>query len=58
MNKYLMSVEKYFSGTETFEVEAENKSDAIENAKLHPVIKDSGGNVKEDTLKVVKKLRR
>lgn len=58
MNKYLMSVERYFSGTETFEIEAENISDAIEKAKMHPIIKNSNGNVREDTLKVVKKLRR
>lgn len=58
MNKYLMSVERYFSGTETFEIEAENISDAIEKAKLQPIIRNSNGNVREDTLKVVKKLRR
>ena len=58
MNTYLMSVEKYFGGTETFEVEAENKSDAIEKAKFNSVVNDSGGNVKKDTLKVVKKSKR
>ena len=30
MNKYLMEVDKYFCGSTKFEIEAENKADALE----------------------------
>lgn len=30
MNKYLMEVDKYFCGSTEFEIEAENKADALE----------------------------
>ena len=59
MNKYLMRIERYFSGWEQFEIEAENKQDAIVKAKeyykKHPIY-GHGGNYKFDSIECVKKL--
>ena len=61
MNKYLMRIEGYFFGWKEFEIEAENKQDAIikgkEYCRIHPEY-GYGGNYKHQTIKVVKKLRR
>lgn len=60
MNRYLMSVERYFSGEETFAVSAENKEGALIEGRRRldedPNF-NSGGNYKRDTLRVVKKMK-
>ncbi len=59
MNRYLMRIERYFSGCEQFEVEAENKQDAVikakEFCKSHSKYAH-GGNYKFDSIECVKKL--
>lgn len=59
MNKYLMKIEGYFAGTKQFEIEAENKHDAIvkatEYCKNHSEY-GIGGNYKLDSIKCIKKL--
>ncbi len=59
-HKYLMSVEHYFSGEETFEVEAENKEEAMalgrEKLAGDPHF-TLGGNYNRKTLRVVKKVK-
>lgn len=53
MHKYLMSIERYFSGHEQFTFEAENKVDAISKAKaLH-----WNDNYKPNTIKCIKKIK-
>lgn len=60
MNKYLMKIEGYFSGWKEFEIEAENKRDAVEKAT--EFCKKSsefgiGGNYKLSSITCVKKLK-
>lgn len=61
MNKYLMRIEGYFSGWKEFEIEAENKHDAIikgqEYCQNHFEY-GHGGNYKHDSIEVVKKLKK
>lgn len=53
-NTYECTVNRYFGGTETFHVVAETKTEALNKAKLHPVVICSGGNVDMKTLTVTK----
>ena len=59
MNKYRMRIEGYFSGWKEFEIEADNKHDAIikakEYCKKHPEY-GHGGNYKHNSIECVKKL--
>ena len=59
MNKYLMQIKGYFSGWKQFEIEAENKQDAITKAteycKRHSEY-GIGGNYQLDSIECVKKL--
>lgn len=59
MNRYLMKIEAYFSGWDEFEIEAENKQDAVIKAKefcrRHSKY-GIGGNYKFDSIVCVKKL--
>ena len=60
MNRYLMKIEGYFSGWKEFEIEAENKKDAIikatEYCKKHSEY-GIGGNYKFNSIECVKKLK-
>lgn len=60
MNKYLMRIKGYFSGWDEFEIEAENKSDAL--SKASDFCKNSskygiGGNYNLKSIECVKKLK-
>lgn len=60
MNRYLMRIEAYFSGWDEFEIEAENKQDAMIKAK--ELCRTSskygiGGNYKFDSIECIKKLK-
>lgn len=59
MNRYLMSVNHFFSGEETFEVEAENKAEALSKGSKEFIQSPrcSGGNYDRSSFKVVKKLK-
>lgn len=57
MNKYLVSIRHFFEGYKTFEIEADNKSDAILKGKEY-VRKIGGGNYDINDSKVVKKLKK
>ena len=59
MHKYLMEIEFYFRGAETFEITAENKADALIKATAR-INTDPyyHGNCKRDTLKCVKKMKK
>lgn len=56
MNLYLISIERYFSGTETEEFSGNTKAEAVEKARKHFRAYGSG-NYRLDTIKCVKKLR-
>ena len=59
MNRYLMRIKGYFSGWKEFEIDAENKQDAIAKAndycKRHSEY-GIGGNYKLDSIECVKKM--
>lgn len=59
MHRYLMEVRKWFGGYETFVVEADGKSDALDKGKkiLYTDWRYSHNNVDRLSLKVVKKLK-
>lgn len=61
MNSYLAGVIKYFSGEETFEVEGENRLDALLRAqsivKLDPKYY-TGGNYMTNSVRIIKKLQK
>ena len=60
MNKYLMRIKHYFSGWTQFEIEAENKQDAVVRAKEYcrktPEY-SIGKNYDFDSIECIKKLR-
>lgn len=58
MNRYLMGIKRYFSVEETFEIDAENKKDALEKALNSQIIKYSSENMNVDTLRVIKKINK
>ena len=61
MNRYLMRIEGYFSGWKQFEIEAENKQDALEKAREYCKRNSPythGGNYKFDSIECVKKLKK
>ena len=55
MNKYLVSITRYFYGEETHEIEARDKREAVAAAKRYFEF-FGGGNYKLDSIKIVKKL--
>ena len=60
MNRYLMKVYHYFSGYEHFEIEAENKEDAVEKGKefvRHESKYRFGGNYNLNDVQCIKKLK-
>ena len=59
MHKYLMEVYGYFSGYERFEIEAEDKKDAVEKGKqfVRHSWKYGGGNYNHNDVRCVKKLK-
>lgn len=61
MNTYLMSIVRYFGGTKTFTIEAEDKQDAIvkglEFVKQNPMYA-SGGNYDLKSVRCVKKVQK
>ena len=60
MNKYLMAVYHYFRGYQHFEIDADNKQEAI--AKGHIYVCQSplysGGNYDTNDIKCVKKIQK
>ena len=59
MNRYLIKIEGYFSGWDEFEIEGENKADALIRAKEFCRRSSKygiGGNFKLGSIKCVKKL--
>lgn len=58
MNRYLMEIYRYFSGYEPFEIEAENKADALVKAKEYAEKHICwGGNYNSNDIRCVKKLK-
>jgi len=61
MNHYLVGVTKYFSGEETFEIEGENRLDALLRAqsivKLDPKY-CTCGNYMTNSIRIIKKLQK
>lgn len=55
MHRYLMVIDKYFGGVASFEVEAENKSQALETAKNSKIYKSDF--TISDSLKCVGKVK-
>lgn len=59
MNRYLMRIKGYFVGYKQFEIDAENKQDAIVKAKEYCKNHSEygiGGNYNLDSIECVKKL--
>ena len=59
MNRYLMRIEGYFSGWDEFEIDAEDKKDAVIKAKEYCKRHSKygiGGNYKFDSIKCIKKI--
>ena len=52
MNRYLICAEYYFSEPQSFEIEAENKTEAIEKAKKDIRIIANYGNIIPGSLKI------
>lgn len=57
MNKYLVAIRHFFEGYKTFEIDADNKSDALIRGKEY-VGRIGGGNYNLDDAKVIKKLKK
>ena len=57
MNKYLVAIRHFFEGYRTFEIEADDKSDAIVKVKEY-VRRTGGGNYNLDDVNVIKKLKK
>lgn len=57
MNKYLIEIPSYFGGVQHFTVEAENKHDALDKARICVNISHVFDNCKKSYVKVVKKLQ-
>lgn len=57
MNKYVVAIYHYFSGYQNFTVNAENKTEALKNAK-EEAKKQGSGNYDLNNAKVIKKLQR
>ena len=57
MKKYLVAIRHFFEGYRTFEIEADNKSDALVKGKEY-VERIGGGNYNIDDAKVIKKLKK
>lgn len=57
MSRYLVSVEKYFSGEELFEEEGNSKQEAVEKVKKR-LSYCGGGNYKLETAKCKKKIKK
>ena len=57
MNRYLVEIRHFFDGYRTFEIEADNKSNALVKGKEY-VGRIGGGNYDLNDVKVVKKLKK
>lgn len=60
MNRYLMRIKGYFAGWQEFEIDAENKQDAIVKARAYCERHSEygiGGNYMFDSIEVVKKIK-
>ena len=55
MHLYTVAIDPYFASTITEDVYAENKEKALEAAKRTSVIGNNAGNLRMDSLRVVKK---
>lgn len=58
MNKYLIEISSYFGGVQHFTVDAENKLDALDKARMYVNLSPIYDNCKKNTVKVVKKLQK
>ena len=56
MNTYLIGVKKYFGGEHTFEVDAENKTDALIKARSSNAFLYCRDDINGSTIHVVKKI--
>ena len=57
MHRYLMEADKYFGGVVRFEVEAENKNDALIVGIKSKVYQNHNHEIKTGSLRVVKKCK-
>lgn len=57
MKKYLVTIRHFFEGYRTFEIEADNKLDALVKGK-DMLRRIGGGNYNIDDAKVIKKLNK
>lgn len=56
MNTYLITISHFFSGKKYFEIDANNKADAVQKFKEH--FRNAGGNYNMNSVKCVKKLQK
>lgn len=57
MHRYLMSFQRYFAGEQRFEIEAENKNDAIEKAKTSTFYLNYLSDIIPHSLVCIRKLK-
>ena len=57
MNKYLVAIRHFFDGYRTFEIEADNKSNALVKGKEY-IERIGSGNYDLNDAKVIKKLKK
>ena len=58
MNNYLMEIRHFFSGYKHFEIEAENKEDAVEKAKIFVSRNWKYDNCDKNDVRCIKKLKK
>lgn len=57
MNKYLVAIRHFFDGYRTFEIDADDKSDALIKGREY-VRRIGGGNYDINDAKIIKKLKK
>lgn len=58
MSKYLIGVEKFFGGEQTFESAGDTKKEAMDNLRTSNNFKNISGNLNINTMRVIKKINK
>lgn len=58
MSKYLIGVEKFFGGEQTFESVGDTKKEAMDTPRTSNNFKNISGNLNIDTMRVIKKINK
>lgn len=58
MSKYLIGVEKFFRGEQTFESVGNTKKEAMDNLRTSNNFKNISGNLNINTMRIIKKINK